>query len=404
MNTTANTDTSPEALRTRMVDHIQAAGHAKSQPVEDALRTIPRHQFVPDASLEDAYADIAVITKRAPDGAALSCASVPTIVALMLDQLDAHPGDRILEIGAGTGYNAALLAHLTGPAGHVTTIDIDPDVTTHARQALDDTGNTDVDVITRDGALGALEQAPYDRIIVTVGAWDLPPAWWDQLGRHGRLVVPLRWRGQTRSIAFIRDGDRLRSDSIELCGFVPMLGQDGERSGAIDPDGHVTLHWDIDQSVDIEALHGVLNRDQTAAWSGVTLAANESFDGLWLHLTATEPSTCRIAAAPAAVAADLCTPAIPTRTPALVAGDSLAYLATRGQEEGGAERRWELGAIAHGPTGPALAERLVDEIQAWTQHRAEQPTVTVYPAAAAADEPHGRGTIAKQSSRLVVSL
>ena len=70
----------------------------------------------------------------------LSCASVPSVVAMMLDRLDVQPGDRILEIGAGTGYDAALLAHLAGPSGRVTTIDIGPEVTAHARQALEATG------------------------------------------------------------------------------------------------------------------------------------------------------------------------------------------------------------------------------------------------------------------------
>lgn len=93
-----------------------SAIHARSRRIEAALREVPRHEFVPAATTEEAYADQAVITKRASNGASLSCASVPRLVAAMLDQLDVQPGDRVLEIGAGTGYNAALLAHLTGPA------------------------------------------------------------------------------------------------------------------------------------------------------------------------------------------------------------------------------------------------------------------------------------------------
>jgi protein-L-isoaspartate(D-aspartate) O-methyltransferase len=229
---------SPEALRARMADQIVHAGHARSGRIEAALREVPRHEFVPAASVEEAYADQAVITKRASDGASLSCASVPSLVAAMLDQLDVRPGGRILEIGAGTGYNAALLAYLTGPSGQVTTLEI----TAQARQALETTGYRQVNVITRDGTFGAAEHAPYDRIIVTAGAWDIPPSWPEQLAPGGRLVVPLRWRGQTRSIAFTPWNDWLRSDSVELCGFVPMIGQDGERTGPIDPGGHVALH------------------------------------------------------------------------------------------------------------------------------------------------------------------
>lgn len=402
MNTTTSA-TPPEALRTRMVDRIVQAGHARSSRVEKALRAVPRHRFLPNATVEEAYADRSVITKRGSDGAALSCASQPTVVAMMLDQLDVNPGDRILEVGAGTGYNAALLAHLTGPSGQVTSIDIDPEVTAQTRRALDATGYGHIHVITGDGALGAVDHAPYDRIIVTVGAWDIPPAWWDQLAPGGRLVVPLRWRGQTRSVAFTRAGDRLRSDSVELCGFVPMIGQDGERDGRIDTDGHVALYWDADQPIDPDVLRGVLDRRGTAVWSGVTVGVGESFDGVWLRLTGTEPGTCRIAADPAAVDTGLCAPAIPSRSPALVEGGSLAYFTQRHRDEDGTGRRWELGAIGHGPAGLDLAGRLCEQIRAWDRDRTAQPVITAYPAGTPDDRLPGGHVIDKPSARLVIS-
>lgn len=400
--TTTTTDTAPETLRASMVEHILNTGHARSAPVEQALRQVPRHRFLPAATITDAYADLAVITKRGSDGAALSCASVPTVVAMMLDQLDVHPGHHILEIGAGTGYNAALLAHLTGPTGQVSTIDIDPDVTTAARRALDATGHGHVHVITRDGALGAPEHAPYDRIILTVGAWDLPPALSNQLAPAGRLVVPLRWRGQTRSIAFTHHGAGLRSDSVQLCGFVPMIGQQGERSGHLDTQGLVTLHWDTDQTIDLTTLRGVLDQDKTETWSQVMINGEESFDGVWLRLTSTEPETCRITADSTAVDDKLCTPAIPSRSPALVDGNSLAYLALRRPEKG-AERLWELGAIGHGPTGPTFASRLNQQIHAWNHNRTAQPTITAYPADTPDNQIPNTNTINKQHTRLVIS-
>jgi protein-L-isoaspartate(D-aspartate) O-methyltransferase len=99
----------------------------------------------------------------------------------------------ILEIGAGTGYNACLLAQLTGRADLVTTIDIDPDVTAKASQALTATGYGDVHVVPGDGGLGYADHAPYDRMIATVSPWDIPVAWWKQLAPGGRLVAPLRF-------------------------------------------------------------------------------------------------------------------------------------------------------------------------------------------------------------------
>jgi protein-L-isoaspartate(D-aspartate) O-methyltransferase len=400
----ASSSASPEALRARMADQIVRAGRVQSGRIEAALREVPRHEFVPAANTEEAYADQAVITKRASNGASLSCASVPSLVAAMLDQLDVRPGDRILEIGAGTGYNAALLAHLTGPAGQVTTLDIDNEITAQARQALEATGYWQVNVITRDGALGAAEHAPYDRIIVTAGAWDLPPAWREQLAPGGRLAVPLRWRGQTRSIAFTPWHDWLRSDSVELCGFVPMIGQDGERTGPIDPGGHVALHWDAGQPIDPGALAEILAREKTAAWSGVTVGVGESFDGVWLRLTAAEPGTCRIAADPAAVQTGLCTPAIPSRSPAIVHDGSLAYFTQRRLDPAdGIGPRWELGATGHGSAGPELADRLGQQIRQWDADRTTQPVITACPASTPDDQLPSGATIDKVHTRLVIS-
>ena len=126
----------------------------------------------------------------------------------MLDQLEAQPGERILELGAGTGYNAALLAHLVGEGGHVTTIDVDDDLVEGARAHLAAAGFTNVEAVTRDGAVGYAEGAPYDRIIATVGAHGVPHAWLDQLAPGGRLLVPQRLKGSvSRSIAYEqRDG------------------------------------------------------------------------------------------------------------------------------------------------------------------------------------------------------
>jgi protein-L-isoaspartate(D-aspartate) O-methyltransferase len=142
-------------------DLLLACGTVKSGRVEAALRAVPRHPFVPDASLETAYApDDAVVTKRDTEGVALSSASAPGVVASMLEQLDVRPGDHILEIGAGTGYNAALLAELAGPTGHVVTIDIDQDVVDGAQAALASTGYGQIEVVCADGAQGHAPSGP----------------------------------------------------------------------------------------------------------------------------------------------------------------------------------------------------------------------------------------------------
>ena len=193
-------------LQDALADYIKSWGTFQTPQVEAALRTVPRHLFLPGTSLDDAYSRHPVVTRRAPDGTSLSSASSPQLVAGMLEQLAAQPGQRVLEIGAATGFNAALLAELTGPAGTVVTIELDDDLAAEARANLERAGYPQVQVICGDGALGHPGRAPYDRIIVTAEAWDLTPAWWDQLSPDGRIVVPVRLHGSglTRSIGFQR--------------------------------------------------------------------------------------------------------------------------------------------------------------------------------------------------------
>jgi protein-L-isoaspartate(D-aspartate) O-methyltransferase len=373
---TTTTGTAPEVLRAQMVERILAVQRL-TPAVVAALRQVERHRYVPDAPIADAYNEQAVITHTFPDGTHLSCASGPTIVAGMLDALDVRPGQKIMEIGAGTGYNAALLATLTGTTGEVTTIDINIDVTAAARRNLDTTGYGDIRVITGDGAEGVAEHGPYDRIIVTVGAWDIPHAWWDQLVLGGRLVLPLRWRGTTRAVAFVKRDDHWDSDWVFLCGFVPMLGQPGEESAAIDADRLVTLHYDIDQPIDITALHGVLDRDKSEVWSEVSVGGEEPFDRIWLHLSTVHDGTVRIETDRQAVSSGLCTPAIASRSPALVEDDSLAYFTIRRTQE--SPGRWRLGAIGHGPAGEQLATRIVEQVNAWDRDRTADPHLVAYP-------------------------
>src|SRR5205807_8810307 len=148
----------------------------------------------PGASLKEAYANTTLPTKRDEHGVTMSAVSAPWLQAAMLEQADLAPGMRCLEIGSG-GYNAALIAEMVGEDGEVTTVDIDPDVTERARRCLAAAGYHDVRVVLADAEGGVEDHAPYDRIIVTAGAWDIPSAWVAQLTAAGRLVVPLRMRG-----------------------------------------------------------------------------------------------------------------------------------------------------------------------------------------------------------------
>lgn len=402
------TGAAPEELRNRLVDDLlkEDLYGLHDARVEAAMRTVPRHAFLPDVSLEEAYADRSVTIKENPDRDALplSCASQPSVMHFMLAQLAVREGDDVFEIGAGTGYNAALLRHLTGTPGQVTTCDIDPDITAYARRTLDANGYRDVRVVTRDGSLGVPEYGPYDRMIATVGMWDLPAAWWDQLAVGGRLVVPLRWRGLTRAVAFHREEERMRSDSVKMCGFLPVIGQDGERNGCIDDARLVRLHWDRDQLITPHLLRDALTRPGSVTWTEVTVGPTESFDGIWLRLSVTEQAACRITAKPAAMEAGLHRPAVPALSPALVEGDSLAYLTLeRTAEDQDDGPRFRLGAVGYGPAGTVLAERICARIRAWSPARTAEPVITAHPAGTPDSRLADGAVIDRPSVRLVIT-
>lgn len=156
-----------------------------------------------------------------------------------------------------------------------------------------------------------------------------------------------------------------------------MLGQPGEQNATIDPEGLVTLHYDTDQPVDINALQGVLDRDKSERWADATVGDEEPFDRIWLHLSATHDGTVRIQADKQAVTSGLCIPAIAVRSPGLVKDDSLAYFTFRRAED--TPGRWQLGAIGHGPAGEVLAGSIVEQIIAWAHDRTADPHLTAYP-------------------------
>lgn len=213
------------ARRDALVDGLCRAGLIRTAPVEAAMRAVPRHLFLPDVPLAKAYADEAVVTRTGRDGLPTSSASQPSIVAIMLEQLAARPGYRLLEIGAGTGYNAALLAHVAGPSGQVTSIDIDRETAQAARSQLAAAGVRTAEVRHADGWLGHPGAGPFDAIEATAGIWDVSPHWVDQLVEGGVLVAPL-WLGPGLqvSVAFARMDLTLRSSSVQPCGFMQLRG------------------------------------------------------------------------------------------------------------------------------------------------------------------------------------
>ena len=149
----SNSPVEAAAYHQALIDKLCGDELIQSPLVEAAFRAVPRHLFLPDVPVDQAYEDRAIPTKFAR-GRAISSSSQPAMMAIMLEQLDLRPDQRVLEIGAGTGYNAALMAHIVGKTGQVTTLDIDEDIVAAARQHLHSVGADAVQVICADGWLG----------------------------------------------------------------------------------------------------------------------------------------------------------------------------------------------------------------------------------------------------------
>jgi protein-L-isoaspartate(D-aspartate) O-methyltransferase len=329
------------ALRRGMVDTLARDGPLRSTRVAEALLSVPRELFVPGVPLDEVYrTSEPIIIKRVAERN-LSSASAPDVMAAMLEQLEPRPGQHVLEIGAGSGYNAALLAHLVGPDGHVTTIDIDTDLVEQAREHLQAAGVSNVEVIEADGALGYAPNAPYERIMLTVASHDLAPAWREQLA-HGdaRIVLPLSFGGMQRSVAFEQRVDHLASRSVGPCMFIALRGMlEADEQPA--PDQISVLLRLIDPnstepSLPAEILRAV-NDGAARVWrSGVEVGAGYASDGLLVWLAAREPQ--------------------------------LAGLGVAWSEQYGP--RGEVCVVAL-TSASALAERLVAHVQAWAA--AERP-------------------------------
>jgi protein-L-isoaspartate(D-aspartate) O-methyltransferase len=284
-----------DAARARLADQLRDSERAGAD-VEAAFRAVPRHLFLPEMAPARAYQDEAFAIKFGADGLPLSSSSQPAIMAIMLEQLGLAPGQRVLEIGAGTGYNAALIAHILGDQEAVVTVDIDEEIVERARASLAGAGYGAVRVICADGALGVAEHAPYDRIIVTVGAWDIAPQWLGQLAPGGRIVLPLSVRGIQLSVALEREGDHWASRSAWRCGFIRMAGSlaGPESFVPLGPQPGLHAYADDGRPLDAGALYAALSGDVTDVPTDLGAADTGELGDLDFWLTISEPRLTRL--------------------------------------------------------------------------------------------------------------
>lgn len=205
-------------MRMAMVEHQIAARGVRDPRVLDAMRRVPRHLFVPPGYERAAYEDTPL-----PIGQGQTI-SQPYIVALMTALLEPGPEDRILEIGAGSGYQAAVLGAL---AGRVVTVERLPEVAAMARRNLERAGIDNVEVFVGDGTRGWPEAAPYAGIVITAAGPEVPAPLLAQLADGGRLVAPIGGREIQELVRIVRRGDRYGRESAGPVRFVPLLGEHG---------------------------------------------------------------------------------------------------------------------------------------------------------------------------------
>ncbi|MFM8735707.1 MAG: protein-L-isoaspartate(D-aspartate) O-methyltransferase [Pirellulales bacterium] len=215
------------AARERMVREELVAGGVRDPRVLESMRTTPRHEFLPPALRPKAYVDMAL-----PIGSGQTI-SGPFVVASMTEKLDPQPGDRVLEIGTGSGYQAAVLAPLVEA---VYSIEIQKPLAEKAAQTLRRLGYDNVVTKAGDGFAGWPEHAPFDGIIVTCSPENVPEPLLDQLADGGRMVIPVGERFAQSLVRITRRGGEFVRETLEPTLFVPMTGA-AEEGRRILPDG-----------------------------------------------------------------------------------------------------------------------------------------------------------------------
>jgi protein-L-isoaspartate(D-aspartate) O-methyltransferase len=265
----ANRDPIPsmDERREALLQEFEGRGIHCTEAVRQAFLNVPRHLFVPGVYLEAVYRDNVIVTKRDRTGAPVSASTQPSVMAQMLNALDVRPGQHVLEIGTGTGYNAALLADLEGEGGQVTSLEIDDEIADAARAHLERAGVGRVQIVHVDGARGHPEGAPYDRIIATASAWDPPVEWEDQLAPGGLLDLSISFGGIQVGAALERQADgRLISQAVFPLVLLPLRGEACGPERSVQLPGS-SMHVRIQEGfrLDEVGIHTLLSNDQEIA-------------------------------------------------------------------------------------------------------------------------------------------
>ena len=214
-----------EQERNRMVAGLVASGYVHGKKVEAAMEKVERHRFLPPDMEKVAYVDSPL---SIGEGQTISA---PHMVGMMASGLDLGPGLKVLEIGGGSGYHAAVIAELVRPGGHVYSIERIQTLADRAKSNLEAAGYSKlVTTIVADGSMGYPVNAPYDRISVACGAPDVPPPLFGQLKEGGKMLIPVGGRTYQELFLVTKINGRMKKEDLGSVLFVPLIGEYGFRS------------------------------------------------------------------------------------------------------------------------------------------------------------------------------
>ncbi len=211
-----------EVERKRLVDNLVRRGYISKPEVIRAMLKIPRHEFVPHNIIKLAYHD-------SPQQIGLGqTISAPHMVGIMAEKLDIKKGQKILEIGGGSGYHAAVFAEIVGEKGHIYSVEYIETLAERARENIKRCGmEALITVVVGDGSLGLEESAPYDRIFVSCAAPYVPEPLLDQLKDNGKLLIPLGSLYYQTLMLYEKKGNKIKEKDYGGCVFVPLRGVHG---------------------------------------------------------------------------------------------------------------------------------------------------------------------------------
>jgi len=210
-----------EGENEKLIEHIKSVGYLKSKEVEEALRKNPRHLFVPEKMRYLAYRDTPMSIGHN------QTISQPSTVVVMTEALNVKKGQKVLEIGTGSGWQAALLSYLVGEKGFVYSIEFIKELAEFAKSNIKKVGIKNIKIFIKDGSLGLKEKAPVDRIIVTAASPDVPHPYLDQLKLNGILVIPVGSLYLQKMYVIKKLKKGFEREYIGNFMFVPLVGKYG---------------------------------------------------------------------------------------------------------------------------------------------------------------------------------